>query len=649
MTGGNNNEVPLLPSNNSSKEDDGDEENVLYDTATVAEDEVTKESSTVVLVAEAKEKSMTKLADMAKVQQQRILDKLHSIENDNNNNNNNKNRSIGSTQRGSVPDQNSLALGDFLESSADNTYNYYESPVAATNSDDVGEPSDEASGNNAVVVVEGTPFVPIYKQKLFFAVVSMIILGMIATGVFTWILLSNRSDDGKSENGSNGFDNVAPTKQMDDPIMSEPPSEAPDMKSPEQPSDVVSFVPTSPTSTAPTAVIATERFALTKIYEASMTDESTCWSEKTHWLSQDIHHCDWFGVWCDFETGRVNFLDFTRNSMCGSIASEIGLLHDLVWFSVTDNKMTGSLPSELFSEDMHLLRTLYLLMNDFTGLMPTEILNIRSTLEEFDIRNTNIYGTIPSEIGLFPRMRNLNYGSTLINGTLPSEIGLLTSLMYFSIAQNNFLASTLPSELGQLESLVLFDISFSFISGTIPSEVGLLSNLRELNALYNNFEGPLPSELGSLISLKYLFMDFNPRLKQPFPEFVLQLPRIEIISFAQCELMGTLPPEIGESNLAKTVTDFNFSYNDLTGTLPSELGLMQSLRILDLRGTLFTGTIPSELGYLHNLKMLNLVYTPFLIGEIPNDICLLIDEHKLVDIFADCVICQSSCCTVCYE
>ena len=76
------------------------------------------------------------------------------------------------------------------------------------------------------------------------------------------------------------------------------------------------------------------------------------------------------------------------------------------------------------------------------------------------------------------------------------------------------------------------------------------------------------------------------------------------------------------------------SFNWLSGTVPSEIGLLTSMRELDLSFNRFTGTIPSELGRLTKLSGLHLESNS-IVGRVPDQVCVLKDEFALSRFFAD--------------
>ncbi len=81
------------------------------------------------------------------------------------------------------------------------------------------------------------------------------------------------------------------------------------------------------------------------------------------------------------------------------------------------------------------------------------------------------------------------------------------------------LLGEIPSELGNLTNLGTLNLGFNSLSGEIPSELGDLANLRYLNLEFNRLSGEIPSELGNLDNLAILHIRGNPFIGC-IPEYV---------------------------------------------------------------------------------------------------------------------------------
>jgi hypothetical protein len=131
------------------------------------------------------------------------------------------------------------------------------------------------------------------------------------------------------------------------------------------------------------------------------------------------------------------------------------------------------------------------------GPLPTELAAL-TRLSDLRLDHTRLSGTIPTEVGLLTSLEVLQLHSTEFTGTLPSELGALTNVATLRI-DNTRLNGTLPTELGQLTSLTYMSAKSTIIGRTIPTELGLLSNLAWLELHETFIRGTVPKELCSLM------------------------------------------------------------------------------------------------------------------------------------------------------
>ncbi len=88
--------------------------------------------------------------------------------------------------------------------------------------------------------------------------------------------------------------------------------------------------------------------------------------------------------------------------------------------------MRGTLPAE-WAALSHLIR-IDLSRNDVTGTIPSEWWQSKS-LEDLTLEDSALTGTFPEvQAGFLPEIRELTILGTQIWGTIPTEIGLLEKL-----------------------------------------------------------------------------------------------------------------------------------------------------------------------------------------------------------------------------
>jgi len=187
-------------------------------------------------------------------------------------------------------------------------------------------------------------------------------------------------------------------------------------------------------------------------------------------------------------------------------------------------------------------------------------------VEQLDLSDNQLSGTIPAELGNLTRLTSLDLNSNQLSGSIPAELGNLSNIENLLLTANE-LSGSIPAELGNLSNLKYLYLSYNQLTGTIPPELGNLSNLKYLNLSYNQLTGTILPELGNLSNLTVLELYSN-------------------------KLTGTIPPELAQlSNLTKL-----YLYeNPLTGEIPPELAQLSNLTKLDLSSNQLCGEIPSEL------------------------------------------------------
>ena len=235
--------------------------------------------------------------------------------------------------------------------------------------------------------------------------------------------------------------------------------------------------------------------------------------------------------------------------------------------------------------------------------------------------------TIPTEVSLWGEVYSVESTTELdlrnneLTGPIPSEIGYLTNLTYLDLRYNQ-LTGSIPPELGNLTNLTLLDLRNNELTGSIPSEIGNLTNLTILKLENNQLTGEIPESICDLDLKFWNSINFNVNNNQlcpPYPSCIGVYLGGQDIS--DCD---TLPP--GYVNLwdnfysIENTTSLDLGNIGLTGEIPPEIGNLTNLTHLDLLDNELTGSIPSEIGNLTNLTYLKLSSNQ-LSGIIPDEIC----------------------------
>ncbi len=266
--------------------------------------------------------------------------------------------------------------------------------------------------------------------------------------------------------------------------------------------------------------------------------------------------------------------------------------------------------------------------NNLIGSIPKEI-GLLTALYYLNLSDNHLSGSIPSEIGQINNLAYLYFGNNQLTGSIPPEIGNLVNLMYL-LLNSNQLNNPIPPELGYLENLLTISLGQNQLTGSIPPELGDLTNLNSLVLCDNQITGTIPSEIGNLSQCKSLYLNNN-QLSDTIPTSIGNLTLLIRLCLRDNNLTGSIPASIGNCT---ELEEFELDRNQLSGTIPAEIGNLTKLRNLFLRTNQFTDSIPSEIGNLENLVYLYLNENklsgtiPASMGNFSNAVWLLLNNNQ---------------------
>lgn len=116
------------------------------------------------------------------------------------------------------------------------------------------------------------------------------------------------------------------------------------------------------------------------------------------------------------------------------------------------------------------------------------MLNTDGCLEELNLPNNNLVGTLPTTVGGLSALVRLNLHTNQLSGSIPASIGNITTLEQLWLFSNQ-MTGTLPTSIGNLSNLSHFGIGNNQFTGSIPASYGNLSSLGFLAIKSNNLSG----------------------------------------------------------------------------------------------------------------------------------------------------------------
>ncbi|KAF3453338.1 hypothetical protein FNV43_RR03778 [Rhamnella rubrinervis] len=296
-------------------------------------------------------------------------------------------------------------------------------------------------------------------------------------------------------------------------------------------------------------------------------------------------------------------------------------------FSISDNKLTGEIPSAICS--MSSLQVLDLSSNRLTGVIPQCLGNLSEYLSVLDLRMNNFHGTIPTTFAEGNRLRNLGLNGNQLEGPIPHQLLKCQSLEVLDLGHNN-LTGTFPEWLESLPELQVLVLRSNKFYGGIgdPKISSPFPKLRIIDVSHNNFDGPLPQKYieKAVMNISYhnapkymgelYYRDsVQVTIKDLQIELVSIITIFTTIDFSSNSFGGQIPRLIGK---LKSLKGLNLSHNQITGSIPSSLGNLTNLEGLDLSSNELVGEIPLQMAdYMTSLAVLNLSHN-YLVGRIPS-------------------------------
>ena len=321
------------------------------------------------------------------------------------------------------------------------------------------------------------------------------------------------------------------------------------------------------------------------------------------------------------------------NFITGTIPDSYGNIHNLTYFVINNNSITGTLPTtfnqleyldvlKLNHNKLHgkltscfdstkqlSLKTIDLDNNQFTGLLPEELMKIQSLFSLSAVSNC-FSGTISSNLcnsknlvniildGLhtastckkyyFPTSLSSSYylSDNAIGGTIPLCLFNMSKLAVLHLSGNK-LTGTLPNHLNISKSLFDLSLSHNLLRGNIPITMQLKDWLR-LDLSYNFFQGTLSSSLAASAFNYTLYHDkyFSSTTKQ-FKKY-LKIYKNEI--FYNLQLFGVLSTCNDTSSSSSEIecilqengltTYYALNQNRLSGHIPKIFLNLNKINIL---------------------------------------------------------------------
>ncbi|XP_010252232.1 PREDICTED: probable leucine-rich repeat receptor-like protein kinase At5g49770 [Nelumbo nucifera] len=209
---------------------------------------------------------------------------------------------------------------------------------------------------------------------------------------------------------------------------------------------------------------------------------------------------------------KLTFLALNSNNFIGGIPPSLGSLSQLYWLDLADNQLTGSLPvSDNNSPGLDLLlkaKHFHFNKNKLSGAIPSKLFSSEMVLIHVLFDGNQLNGSIPSTLGLVKTLEALRLDRNSLTGPVPSNLNNLTSLNELNLAYNK-LTGSVP-DLSGMGSLNYVDLSNNtFDKAEAPRWFSTIGSLTTLVMEYGQLEGSVPSNLFSLPQIQQVKLRNN--------------------------------------------------------------------------------------------------------------------------------------------
>jgi len=266
-------------------------------------------------------------------------------------------------------------------------------------------------------------------------------------------------------------------------------------------------------------------------------------------------------------------LDFSSNSLTGSIPSSLGNMSKLLYLDLSSNQLQGSLPAEI--GNLGSLQGLFLDNNRLLGRIPPALSRSQNLFQIF-LHKNDFSGTIPAALADLPNLLDLFIDGNKFTGTVPQELcdRYLNKDFFEGHPSGNdrdgCTSVACPANTKAFQGIFpCHTCAESFLNPYLGSNQCIGLEQRDiLRNMYNEMNGD-----------DWLFASSW--------QLANEAGWAENINI--CDMEGV------DCNSAGHVVGINLANKNLSGMIPESVGFLRYLRSLNLADNSLTGYLPSDL------------------------------------------------------
>jgi len=205
-------------------------------------------------------------------------------------------------------------------------------------------------------------------------------------------------------------------------------------------------------------------------------------------------------------------LDLSYNLLQGSVTTDITNLGFLLGLNLANNQFTGWAGSLLSNSMTYLNLASNSFSDDLASYLPP---SSRGSLNYFNISNNLLTGTLPSDLSSFVQLEILDVSLNQFIGSISSVIAPLLNLEKLIIEGNQIQEVLAPilSQAQRFTMLTYLGLGNNFIYGSVPLTIASLGDRVQLVDLsYNQLSGDLPD-----VELPYIVDITGNQVNCPLP------------------------------------------------------------------------------------------------------------------------------------